>query len=251
MIILSVVILLSKQKRWPYIIFGSIWFLGFLLPSFIRPSTEYVPDFIEHRLYVPLIGLIIVILEIDFFKNLNLFNKKIFKGAAVILSIFALITFIHSGVFANKMNFWINAAKYSPRHPLAHKNLGAMYYLEGNIEKAEDHFKRSLELNPTEPMIHNNLGLIYLSRNDYTNAENEFAKELGLYPSYDNAHFNWGLSYYRRGEKEKAEKMWLTTLNINPDHVGAYQNLAVFYYEKGDMEKAQAFYAEAVKRGAK
>jgi tetratricopeptide (TPR) repeat protein len=250
-IVLTALVLMSKQKRWSYILFGTFWFFGFLLPSFVRPSTEYVPDFIEHRLYVPIIGLFFIILEIDFVKNLNLFNKKVAKVAGVLLVLFAAITFFHTGVFANKMNFWLNAAKYSPRHPLAHKNLGAMYYLDGDIVKSEVHFKQSLVLNPTEPMIHNNLGLIYLSKNDFQNAEKEFAQELELYPYYDNAHYNWGLSYFKRGEKAKAEDMWLKTLQINPDHVGAYQNLAVLYYEQGKADLSQKYYTEAVKRGAR
>lgn len=251
LLLITSLVLLSKKRRLNYILFGSVWFFGFLLPSFVRPSTEYVPDFIEHRMYVPLIGLFMIILEIDWVKDLDIYKRKVFYIVTSVVITFSLITLVHTGVFSGKMAFWLNAARYSPQHPLAHKNLGAMYYLDGNIEMAEKHFKRSLELNPTEPMIHNNLGLIFLSRDDFANADREFAEELKLYPAYDNAFFNWGLSYFRRGKKDEAADMWNKALQVNPDHVGAYMNMAVYYQEKGDMEKAQAYYNEAVKRGAK
>ncbi|MDO8806595.1 MAG: hypothetical protein Q7R35_19455 [Elusimicrobiota bacterium] len=46
---------LSTAKRRRYVAFGLLWFLLFLLPSFIR-SASAVPDFSEHRVYLPLIG---------------------------------------------------------------------------------------------------------------------------------------------------------------------------------------------------
>ena len=252
LIILVLVLIFSKNKKMSMILFGLIWFLVFLLPSFVRPNTSYVADFLEHRIYAPLVGLFIILSEIDYLKKLKLDNKKVFWGFITILSGLIIINFIHNTNFKDKLIFWKNAVAHSPTHPLAHKNLGAMYYLDGNFTEAEKEFKKSVELNPTEAMIHNNLGLIYFRKGEYDQAQQEYAKELELYPSYDNAFFNWGLLYYTIGEKDKAAEMWLKTVEVNPDHKEALRNLAYYYtVDKKDQMKASYFIQEALKRGVK
>ena len=252
LVFLILILVFSKNKKLSMIAFGVIWFLVFLLPSFIRPNTSYVADFLEHRIYTPLIGLFVILSEVDYLKKLTLDNKKVFWGFITILSGLIIINFIHNTNFKDRLIFWKNAVAHSPLHPLGHKNLGAMYYLDNNLAEAEKEFKKSVELNPYEAMIHNNLGLIYFRRREFDKAQEEFAKELELYPGYDNAFFNWGLLYYTVGEKDKAAEMWLKTVEVNPDHKDALRNLAYYYtVDKKDQIKANYFYQEALKRGVK
>ena len=261
--IIVALLLVSKQKRIVYITLGLIWFFLLLLPSFIRPSSEYVPDFIEHRIYLPIIGLFIVLAEIDWIKKLDFKKGIIIVG--ILLTTLSVLTIKYTSVFKDKISFWLDAVENSSSHPLAHKNLGAMYYLDGDIDNAEVFFNSSLELNSNEFMIHNNLGLIYMNRGvafeeagemekaeeQYDKAQEEYKKELEINPYYDNAFYNWGLLYMQRGMKDEASDMWLKTLQVNPDHKGAYANLAVYYKNIGDEAKANYYYQEAVKRGVK
>ena len=249
LLVLSTLLWLSKNSSYKHILFGLAWFLVFLVPSFIRPSPEYVADFIEHRMYVPLIGLFFVIAEIRWLKSFE-FDKSI-KGVFYLLLIFTLSVFTisHTGKFKDRLSFWKNAVENSPQHPLAHKNLGAMYYLDGNIDEAEKEFTKAMNLNSEESMIYNNLGLIYFQKGDLAKAEEFFQKELKQNPVYDNAYFNWGLVYYQKGQEKKAEEMWLKTVEINPDHADALRNLAIYYSQIKDTKKANYFYQEATKRG--
>jgi hypothetical protein len=251
LVIIVILFIASKQKRHNYSLFGLIWFFAFLVPSFLRPSSAYVADFLEHRLYVPIIGLFVILAEIDWLKKINLEKRIYFWSAVFLVGTLSVINIIHSRKFANRLIFWQDAVKYSPHHPLAHKNLGAMYYLDGNLDKALDEFRKSAAINPTEPMIHNNLGLIYFKKGDYASAEAEYKKELEYYPSYDNALLNLGLLYYQKGEKDKAAAYWLETIKVNPDHKEALRALAVYYLNDAkDNDKAQYYHTEAVKRGA-
>ena len=70
-VFLFIIILLTKKKRLNFIFFGCIWFLIFLLPAFVRPNGALIADFIEHRLYVPIIGIFIILLETDFIKRID------------------------------------------------------------------------------------------------------------------------------------------------------------------------------------
>jgi 4-amino-4-deoxy-L-arabinose transferase-like glycosyltransferase len=235
--ILFYLIFKTENKRWIYIIFGFIWFLAFLMPSFIRPNSKLVADFIEHRVYIPIVGIFIILLETKIFKNINLENKKIKNIFIIIILLFSLITFFHNFTFRNRTSFWENAVLNSPDYPLAHRNLGAMKFLDGDYNTAEREFLKSIELNPNEEMAHNNLGLIYARRGDYEKAEMFYKKELEINPYYDNAHFNLGLLYFNLNRKEEAVLFWKKTLEINPNFIDAIKSLASYYYEEKDYKE--------------
>ena len=208
---------LYKEKRWNYILLGLGWFFAFLLPSFIRPNSALVADFIEHRLYVPIIGIFIILLETDFIKKIDLKKKSTLIIIGGLIFTLGVITVVHSVNFANRLAFWNNAARNSPHYPLAHRNLGAMEYLDGNMDNAEKEFRAALALNPNEEMAHNNLGLVYVNQNKLEEAEEEYKKELKINPYYDNTYYNLGLLYWQQKKYDEAIKNWKKTLELNPD----------------------------------
>lgn len=250
-VLLAIVILLifSKEKNIKMVLFGILWFFVFLLPSFIRPNSNYVADFMEHRLYLPLIGVFIVLGEIDYLKKINWQKKGTLIISGIIVLVLVILNAFHLSIFKDSISFWKNAAKYSYKHPLAHKNLGAMYYLAGNREEAEKEYRISIGLNPVEQMIHNNLGLIYMDRGEVDKAEQEFIAELTINPGYDNALFNYGLLEYARKNYDQAEELWLQTLISNPDKIEAMKNLVILSTQKKEYNKALYFQNELKKRG--
>ncbi len=225
-LVLTLLILIS-YKNYKLIIFGIGWFLIFLLPSFVRPNDFYTADFIEHRVYLPLIGLLIILFEVNPIKKINLNKNIYFYPSAILVIALSIYTFIYSNNFSNSLVFWQNAVKHSPHHPLAHKNLGAMYYLNGNPGEAEKYYRQALILSPIETMVHNNLAVIYMDKEEYQRALSELDEEIKINPLYDRAFFNYGLIYYKLGDLKKAQEYWLKTLEINPDHPGALYNLAI------------------------
>jgi hypothetical protein len=242
-------IIFSKNKNYKLIVFGATWFLIFLLPTFIRPGTGYDLDFFEYRLYLPIIGLFIILSEVSFIKKFSLSDRKSVWILGIIVSVLIIINFIYTSVYRDRLTFWQSAAITASRNALAHKNLGAMYYLAGDLDKAEKEYKRTLELNPVEVMVHNNLGLIYMERGNAKAAEDEYKKELEINPNYDNALFNYGLLLYREKRMAEAENMWLSTLKVNPDYVDAMKNLFIMYYQNKDIQKANYYYSELQERG--
>lgn len=248
-ILLVVILFLTKTKRWSYILLGVGWFFAFLLPSFIRPNTTLVADFIEHRLYVPIIGFFIILLETDLIKKIDIKKKSILIIAGSVIVLFSIITIIHSRNFANRLAFWKNAAQNSPHYPLAHRNLGAMEFLDGDMDNAEKEFKIALELNPNEQMAHNNLGLIYARAGKFEESEQEYKKELEINPYYDNAYFNLGLLYWQQEKYEEAILSWKKTLEINPDNIDALKNLTIYYYNQKNYEEAVPYIRALYKIG--
>ncbi|MHB8903684.1 MAG: tetratricopeptide repeat protein [Patescibacteria group bacterium] len=195
--LLVAALLFSKNKRFSYLVYGAIWFFLFIFPSFIRLNPLNTPDFLEHRLYLPLIGFLIILGEIDFIKNLNFRKLSVKIITSLLILFFAFLTYSRLADFKDRISFWQSAVKNSPHSPLAHRNLGAMYYLDGRLLESEQEYQKTIALNDNEPMVHNNLGVIYLNQKKFKEAETEFNKELEVNPGYDKAILNLADLKYR------------------------------------------------------
>ncbi len=248
-LILTLLLITSKNKQLKTLTFGIFWFLIFLIPGFVRPNQEIIADFLEHRIYLSFSGFLIIISQIDLVKKFKPFRKKNLLLTIAIILVLATKTIFYSRNFKNRLSFWQKAVKGSPHHPLAHKNLGAMYYLDKNLEKAEEEFRLSQNLNPKETMIHNNLGLIYMDKKMYPQAEEEFKKEIEINPFYDTVYFNLGLLYQKQSQTQKALETWEKTVALNPNHLTAHTNLAILYLEQENKEKSTYHINQVIQRG--
>jgi len=214
----------SKNIRWNRITFGGLWFLLFLLPTFLVPVLTGS----GHRAYIPLIGLLILISELDFVKNVD-FNKKTIPLVVTLISLLIAINVTHTPSFKNRFNFWKTAAEASPSSSLAHLNYGAALLGKGDYDKALDVYKKCVRINSREPMIHNNLAVVYAINGRHAEAEREFKEEIRINPNYSDAYYNLGMLYKTTGRMTEAIRMWENTLTIDPNHQRAIIELANYY----------------------
>lgn len=216
----------KKNKR--QALFGIIWFVIFLLPTLLLQSKELGVDFhLEHRIYLPIVGIFIFLVGFVNFDKKYWNRKMLALGLIVLIGALASLTFIHSQKFKNGITFWQSAVATSPNLPLAHRNLGVIYYFNDNDTAAVNEYQQALDLNPQEPMAHNNIGLIYLENNDLDVAEEEFNEELVINPGYSKALLNLGELYYRQKKFDQAQRMWQAALNVDPDNFEAQQHLLI------------------------
>ena len=228
--LLAMIIGFTRPKAWFWYFFGIIWFLAFLVPSFVSVNNQ-IPYFSEHRSYLSMIGIFIIVMECYPVKNAA-FSRLLPVSAIVgITVLFSLLTFIHTRYFRDNFSFWQNAVDTSPTHAFNYNNLGAMYFMGDNLEKAEPLFRKALQINPYEPMANSNAGLVCMRTGRTEEAEKYYLEEIRINPAYDHAHYNLGLLYFNNSRYEEGIRQWEQTLNINPRYNDAYQAL-FFAYEK-------------------
>ena len=242
---IALLIYASRTKRASFVLFGASWFLLFLLPTFIQ-SAASVPNFREDRMYLPLMGFIILLAELDLPGTFKLPRRAAQALGACVLALFFWVTLSYSGNFKDRLSFWKKAVGSSPSYAFNYNNLGSMYYLEGNTDDAEIMWKKALAINPGERLAHGNLGLLYMNKGRFKEAEENYFKEIELNPHYDNVYFNLGLLYYGAGLPDKAGACWETTLKVNPDFAKAYIDLALLSYQKKDIAKTK-YYVERMR----
>lgn len=236
LVMIMALITVSRRKNWKRLIWAMGWYVCFLTPSLILSFIEH-----EYRLYLPMLGVLIVGAETDFIRNLTQHPRRFAIVGAIILTILFVLTFNNSRWYRDRHTFWHRAVETSPHAPLAHRNLGAMYYLENKLDLAEKYFRQSLALNPNEQMVHNNLGLILANQGRPREAEEEFKKEIEINPTYDNVYFNLGLLYFKYGRIAEAEKCWRKTIELNPRYITAYKNLVVLYFNTNNVRMATVY----------
>ena len=247
--LLLVWFIFSQNKNYRLIVFGLMWFGLFILPTLIKPMDD-APDFNENRIYLPMLGFIFILLGMGRSKFAGSVGKnQIIALCLALIIIFSSITVYRNKYFEDGVSFWKNAAATSPSFAFNHNNLGAMHYLGGKYDLAEEEFRSALEIDPEEKLAHNNLGLIYAGRGDFENAVKEYEAELKLDPFYGNALYNLGLAYWAMGKKEEAVEKWQETISANPNYFDAYKTLITLYQENGRKDLADALLLELQKRG--
>ncbi len=72
-------------------------------------------------------------------------------------------------------------------------NLGIAYARTDELEKAEENFKKALEISKLHPVAHNELGLIYRKTGRYVEARQLYESLLAVYPDFLPARKNLGV----------------------------------------------------------
>lgn len=241
-------LVLSKAKRYRYVLFGAVWFLLFLTPTFIQPVAGASPIFLESRLYLPILGAFIVLGEIDIVKNIAATKPRAVFGV-MIICLFFVLSVLYERNFKDAAVFWKYAAKHSPHSSLAQYNLGWVYSAQGDPGKAEEKYRQALALNPRQRYVHNSLGIMYERRGDPARAEAEYSEEIHNTPYYAKAYLNLASLYYRQGRQEKAVPLWERAVQLNPEDAISRKALIAYYYSVRDFKKAYHHADEFQKMG--
>jgi tetratricopeptide (TPR) repeat protein len=219
---------LTPPWRWLVV----AWVLGFLIPALTIPG---LPAY-EHRLYFPLMGVIVGM------SRLSIWSKpapRPLGAAAAVIVVFAALSFAHSGVFRNRYTYWQNATRGTPFAGLAHVNLGQIAESDGDAGRAAEHYRAALAADPATPGAHNNLGVLAARRGAEEEARAEFQQEVERHPANADAYFNLGLVEKFSNRFDEAASWWERAVAVDPRHLAAHEELAGYYRAKGDLERAE------------
>jgi tetratricopeptide (TPR) repeat protein len=203
-----------KQINFKLTVFGILWFILFLLPTYSMANNIYF----THRMYVPLAGLFISVLAIlKPVAQAHAFVKKgLYLLAAGLIILFACISYKQSFFYKDRPSFWLNAVEETPGSRTA--NIGASkYYADTNEpDKALYHAFAALRISKGEP----------------SDILTQIADSYALKRENDKALF-----YYNKALES-------SVLNFK-EHT--YLSLSKFYEKNNDRQKA----VEIIEKGLK
>ena len=233
---------------------GLLWFIAFLAPSLVSYNLPEKMVFFEHRLYLPLIGMLIFFAglrgQVPFLLQKRYLTPSVVKVVAPAIGVvvlFSVLAFNYSSAYKDKMAFWQKAVADSPQSFQAHNGLATAYLTDGKTEEAITEFIKTLEINPEIRRVHLLLGLYYLDQNQYDEAKTELEKEIQIDPQQFVAYHGLGRIYAQDKNLKEAERYFLKTLELNVDYVLARQDIVVLYFSQNRHPQAVAQLKELLK----
>jgi adenylate cyclase len=121
---------------------------------------------------------------------------------------------------------------------------------EDNLAKAKAMAERALQLDPTLAEAHTTMGSVHFSEYDLRRAEEEYRKAIELKPSYATAH-QWYALHVLIPELrwDEALKELEKAIELDPFSGVIIQNLGLYYWARRDWQRATEKFRVAVELG--
>jgi len=241
--------------RKPWLGFLGAWFFIILSPtSSVIPLRD--PLF-EHRMYLPLAALVIVLVMGGHLGwgilaarwRLSGSQSRVSAGlvVALIAVILGLGTVDRNRDYYSAVTMWTDIATKRPYSDRARYNLGATLLSNGRVAEAEAAFGKALDLNPRADRALYNLGKIHEGRQDIDQAFRYFAAAVEANPRLAEAHSDLANILVLRNEIQQALQHYRDAIEAKPRYVQARFNLGNILVATGEIDEGVAELAEAVR----
>jgi len=265
---------LLKKKNILYS-FGMIWVLIALsVESSVIPIRDVIA---EHRMYLPLFGLamVITILIFEIKKNILRFCVTI-----LLITTLSILSFTRNKVWNSSLSIWEDTQLKSPNKARPYvgvgvsfmnlkqyqnaqeafqsaleidslnvnalNNLGQLNFINGNIENSISYYYRALSLVPNDSYILLNIGQAWEKIYAYKEALRYYKKSLRIRSGNPLVHYNIGNVFFARKDFFKAAESYEKSVSLGCNDKDIYFNLANSYYYLNNWNSAELNYQNAL-----
>jgi hypothetical protein len=205
-VIAALAFLRIKPTQRPTALWGLLWFVLFLAPSFVYPDKHIQPVLYEYRLYLPLLGALVFFSRVDFIAEFDLRRGSRAAAAGLLLSALAALSWTNESSYRDAFSAWRRAAVYSPDSAVVHSQLGLAYVMEKDYSHAEAEYSNCIALEPEMRGAHSNLGAVYMNEGRWEDAREQFHLDLEANPGDYDTLRNLGLALRALREKSSQKK---------------------------------------------
>ena len=128
----------------------------------------------------------------------------------------------------------------------AYSNAGiAAYYLK-KVEKAEQHYKKAIEVDPNYAAVHSNYANLLSEQKKNDEAEQYYKQAIEVDPNYAAAHSNYALLLSEQKRNDEAEQHYKQAIEVDPKLAAAHSNYALLLSEQKRNDEAEKHYKQAI-----
>ncbi len=228
----------STNKR--FLLFSVIWLVLFILPSmFVRHSVadEYF-DFLDCRLYVPLFGLLMLVLVLIPQKFVEMKQVTNISVIAIIIVVLSVLTIMQNRKYSDPFEFWHKAAEENPDKPMIWNVLGENYRLIDDYQNAEKYFYVAARLNPRSEKYLQNLSHAVTKLPDPLTKVQFFDDIARKDSSFYLAYYYASMIYVKERMPDKALDYALKSIKANPGFLNGKRMLCNLYTELNKFDEA-------------
>lgn len=243
LIVLSCAIaVFALRKRIPVVAFSIFW-IGVILAPVLNARWMAANVLAERYLFLPSIGFCWLVA----WGLTRLWDASAARSSLRTLRIagaVALAALLLSGIVATiRRNFiwqsdeilYTRTLETDPDAHVIRSNLGAVYYLEGDLPRAGREWEQALAGKPDNLITMNALGMLYTKEKRYPEANEILHRAIAAKPGWADPYFNLGLLLQEEGEPTQALDEFKKGVQFAP-----FNSIAHYFY--GDaLLKAQRY----------
>ncbi|MEW6750776.1 MAG: tetratricopeptide repeat protein [Candidatus Latescibacterota bacterium] len=197
----------------------------------------------EHRLYLPLVGLLVVLAAA---LRPGRTGLPLSAAAAGCLALFTVLSWQRNYAWRDDLSLWGGAVARAPGSFRAQSNWGLALYEAGRLPEARGALERSLALEPAQAKAWNTLGLVHDAEGDGAAARAAFSRALGLRPELAGTRVNLARLSLVEGRPEEARALLVQALQDDPACAPAHVTLGLLLQRQGALEAAIGEYEAAL-----
>ncbi len=235
-VLLAATVLLYKGRSTKIVLSGLGIFLLFLMPALLVPTHLNQQTF-EHRLYLPLIGILLMLSQTSLLNN-RLADKQLLVGASVVCGVLAAINLYHQQSFKDPRSFWGQAVETSPHSAYANMMYAARLDKEEKA-KSEGLFRKAYGLNPREKYLNFYMAELLQNKDSVAASEKYLLAEKEI-SNYYKCDFMLARVAMERNDYAGAADNLQKYLAHDPANSKANNNLLLLYLQLNQAEKAKA-----------
>jgi len=134
-----------------------------------------------------------------------------------------------------------------PNHAESHHSLGVLALQRANYNLAITTIRQAISLNPGAATYYCNLGVAYQAVGQAEQAAASYQQAIRLQPAFAEAHYNLGNVLRNQGKLEEAVVHCRQALRLRPSFFQAHDSLGNALLDQGKVEEAMAHHQEALR----
>ena len=233
-----------------------IGFVGAWFFVILAPTSSVIPiagsPMAEHRMYLPLVSVIIAIIFGAVFLGERLIQprQRVYLGSVAggfVMVLFVLLTIQRDRDYRSALTIWQDTIDKCPNNSRAFNNLGAALFEVGKVRDAIGYLERAVEIKPDYVNAHRNLGIALVKFGNVREGIEQYREVLRMDPDYAEVHDDLGTALEQAGQIDEAIGQYEEALRIKPDYAFAHNDLAVTLARQGRVQEAIEHWRQALR----
>lgn len=247
--ILSYIILIALTfflkidlKKWGLAL---VWWLVFLIPPMLIVFTDNRYDYLEHRIYTPAIGIVLLLGYIINKLNQYFLNKWLWLFIPVII-FFCGYSYSRLDSFSNPESFYLEAIRSSPSKPNPYRVIADYYNKNNQPNLAINYYKILVEKNPNDLNLIVYIASQYVKERKFDSAR--YYYNMGLQQGQPDYEFytNYADFFDKSDKIDSADYFYRKAMLLKPSEWIPYHNIAYYSIQKEQYDSALKYYNKVI-----
>jgi Tfp pilus assembly protein PilF len=235
-------------RQHPVMLVGWLWYVVTLVPviGLVQVGGQAMAD---RYTYVPLVGLFIMVAWGASEALARWPGRVPALASAAVLSI-AVCAFLarrQTQLWKDSRTLWSHAVRTSPDNYFAHGSLGYVFWSDGEVEEAVEHYTEALRLRPGYAEGHNNMGVALAAKGRLREAVPHFIEAVRLRPSFASAQENLRATEERLRSLDAELARFANDVQSRPEDMMARNEYGAALAAQGRVDEAAEQFAAAAR----